>query len=329
MAVYDLLRELPLWIHARLVPLHKCYWQAVRWLATLPALGGLLESSPALFAVVVQYLSAGAIRGEQYSDLLITLRGRQRDLLRWLGLGSTEAQCKILRKFARYDLSYSQWRTVGRNLAIPETSRVLSQAPIVSVEVIHFLADDRLPRVLTPVAQAQCVTHLINKGDCFHGSDQDMHGLLSIGLLYRRFGLSRSPFDSLKALRRLARQRDMLLDDLTMMGGPVTDLLGMTRILAPRDLVAEGQLMQHCIGAQQYIIDGLLGRSCYYRVYHPTRATVGLKRGGSGAWEIDQIKGPGNKPIQSAALSGIIGSLTRVGVKAGPKYLSPKPPAFK
>src|SRR5690606_38959625 len=143
-------------------------------------LEGLLESSPALFAAVVQYFSTGIIGEKHLPELRNKLRVRQRDLLRWLGLGCTEAHCKILRKFSRYDLSYSQWRTVGRNIASVETSKVLQQSPIVSDEVMRFLADDRLRYVLAPSAQAECIKHLLNKGDYFQDIQEDINGLLSL-----------------------------------------------------------------------------------------------------------------------------------------------------
>src|SRR5690606_31176295 len=78
---YDLLRDMPLWMHARLLPLQEYYWQGVHWLTQIPELGCLLESSSALFAIVIQHLEVGAIFDDD--ELRMKLQGRQRELLGW------------------------------------------------------------------------------------------------------------------------------------------------------------------------------------------------------------------------------------------------------
>lgn len=304
LAVYDLLRDLPLGMHARLMPLNDHYWLGIHWLVRLPELAGLLESSPALFAAVLQHLAVGAIRDEQGRELSEKLRGRQRDLLHWLGLGTAEAHCKILRKFSRYAFSYPQWRTLGRAIAQSDVTRVLSPAPVIPSGALRFLSDDRLPWVLTPSAQAEGVTHLIKRGDCFDAASHDIDELLTFGVICRRFGIICAPISSFPELHRLGRHRQMLLADLPLAVGPLTDLPGVTPIATARDLIAEGETMRHCVGTMSYLVAGLMGKMCFYRVHHPVRATVSLVTQ-FGQWTLDQIRGPRNEAIPPESLHQI------------------------
>ena len=317
LAAYELVRELPLWIHARLVRMGQHYWLGLETLSKLPESRGLLEGSPALFAVVAQYADAGLFRGISPAILAAKLRGRQRELMQWLGLGESEALCKILRKFSHYGFRLSQWRALARNLRKPGVGEVMQQARVISPQVLDFLAEVDNDHIFSPEAVAEIIAKLLADGNRWE-SRSFIDGILSFGALFRRYGITKAPLPSIALCEKLRSEADQILKDLPLPVGPEIPMSGATPILTPVELTAEGTQMEHCVGSTHYILEGLAGRYCFYRVLHPARATICLRRNhGFSPWELDQVAGHKNSKIPRPALDSISEALRLAGVRTG------------
>lgn len=297
LAVYDLIKDLPTWAHVRLVPMHHFYWEGLLTLAEFPGAVGLLESSPALVAALSSYFHNGLFTPEHRATLARLLAGRQRDLLSWLDLGRTEAHGRIFRKLSSYDLTYLQWRQLGRRLGIPEVAEVVQQMPVVDRWVIECLCLEDSAKVLTP----QFLRELLVTKRRFHQL-RDRGVQLEklpeqLGLL-RRCGVIRNRLNSLGEYRALQAHMGSLLADIPLCTGPEVDLAGLVAITTPRDLKAEGEIMRHCVGDAYYVAAALKGQLCFYRLFHPHRATISLERSCPiGRWRLDAVMGPRNSKV--------------------------------
>lgn len=297
LAVYDLIKDLPTWIHVRLVPMHQFYWAGLITLAEIPAAIGLLESSPALVAAVSSYFHRGLFTSEDRDTLTRLVTGRQRDLLKWLGLGRTEAHCRIFRKLSEYDLDHFQWRQLGRRLGTYELSAVVQKMPLIDRWTIKCLCLDDSAKLLTPHFLRELLVtkrryHPLTDNGIRLEDVADQVGLL------RRCGIIRTRLNSLREFRVLQTHMDSLIADLPLCTGPEVGLPGLFAITSPRDLKAEGDIMQHCVGGASYVVAALKGQCCFYRLHHPHRATISLQRSGPlGRWRLDAVKGPRNSKV--------------------------------
>lgn len=297
LAVYDLIKDLPTWIHVRLVPMHQFYWPGLITLAEFPAAIGLLESSPALVAALSSYFHRGLFTPEDHDTLARLVTGRQRDLLKWLGLGRTEAHCRIFRKLSEYDLDYFQWRQFGRRLGISELAEVVQKMPIIDRWVIKCLCLDEFSRLLTPQFLRELLVTKLQYHQLMDRGIRLEDVVDQVGLL-RRCGVIHTRLNSVREFRVLQTHMDSLIADLPLCTGPEVGLAGLFAITSPRDLKAEGDIMQHCVGGASYVASALKGKCCFYRLYHPHRATISLQRSGPlGRWRLDVVKGPKNSKV--------------------------------
>lgn len=315
-AAYDLVRDMPLWIHARLVPMREYYWIGVTTLAAFPESARLLENSPALFAAVAQYADMGLFDGEERSTLCTLLSARQRDLVRWLGLADSESFCRTLRKLPFYDFSWSQWQTLARNFRRREVKRVLQHSMTIADPVVSFLTLEDHAKVLSPKALAEAVTEIQGMEHSWTERREYIDEIVRLGVLFRKFGICHAPFASMIEFRKLSRRAEELLRDLPLAKGPEVDLPGFEPLATPGSLRQEGEEMGHCSGYVHFALEALEGRCCFYRVDSPVRATVCLTKGrGFSPWKLDQIQGPKNTKLPDPALDMIRRALSRAGVE--------------
>lgn len=313
--VYDLVRNVPLAIHVALTPMWAHYFAALQWLAQLPELCALIESSPALFAVVVQYLAVGAIKPEQILDLRSRLLGRQRDLLQWLEFGRCEAQCKILRKCSAYGFDYDEWRAIGHAWSDPAVLRVLEHATFIPGHLLYFLSWDEPRWVLTGAAKAECLAFLLHDPDQPYVDGMHLQEMLGFASLLRKFGVARHPFTSLEALRLAVASTSHDISELNLQPGPLIEYQGLEPISTVGELIAEGSRMSHCVGAMHYISRALRGKTCFYHLSGATEATLSLKREGPDvSWCLDEIRGQANQFLPEPILSSLSIAMKRGGV---------------
>ncbi|AOS46084.1 hypothetical protein Verru16b_03179 [Lacunisphaera limnophila] len=306
LAIHDLIRNLPLWIHARLVPMRQRYWLGIETLADMPESLRLLESSPALFAAMSQYAAAGCLNGDQRTALRALLQGRQRELTDWLGFGGAEACCKILRKLSHYDYSYSQWRALARCMRQTEIRKVLQKAPTIPCAIVDFLVIASDTRLFTSRALGQVAAELLKLGPSWIKQRELIDEVLTCGSLMRKYGIAPVPMSSYTDYRRLHSQFSDAVDDVRMTQGPLLVLDDVEPIITPRDLKQEAAEMEHCVGSLHFIMAGLRGTYCFYRMVRPDRATICLERSsGLDSWKVAQIQGQKNSGISDTTMDMI------------------------
>lgn len=302
LAVYDLVRHLPLWAHARLVPMRQHYWLGVETLVKLPESLDLLESSPALFAVVAQYAQAGCFHDGLRDTLLARLGGRQRELARWLGFGDAESCPKLLRRFSFYDYSYSQWRVLARNMRKLEVRQALQRTQAISNSMVDFLVLTDSAQIFSASALGEAILRILKLGPSGIKQREYIDEILTWGGLIRKFGVTVAPVPSLTVLQQLRAQSGEAFDRLPISPGPSLDIPDIAPITSPHELKTEALVMGHCAGSPHYVLEGLRGNYCFYRMNRPDRATICLERSsGLGAWKLHQIQGPKNISIPDAS----------------------------
>lgn len=312
---YGLVRDLPLWVHARLVPMQDHYWLGVETLARFPQSTCLLEASPALFSLFAHFSDQGLLASTPPETIDTLLRSRQRSLLRWLGFGWMETHCKILRRFSTYRFTFVEWNTLMRNLRTPEVVRLLQHTPVVPPAALEFLSGFELVGLLTPRAIADFVSASISKGG-FFGPRLNIDEVFSTAVLLRRYGLVRSPLSSIAEYKFRRAQMNEQLDHLPIARGPTIDEPGVAPIRTVGELRDEGREMSHCVGDSSFIHDALRGTACFYRIDQPIRATLSLRRhNGLGKWRPSQLSGPANARIDKTSRQAILDKLPRDGAE--------------
>ena len=315
LAVYDLIRDLPAWVHVRLVPMREFYWQGLSTLAELPSAIGLLESSPGLFAAVSSYHARGVFAAEDLDTLRKLVSGRQRDLIQWLGIGQGEAHCKIIRKLSAYDLTYLQWRRFGQNLRLAPVADLLQKLPSVDRWTVECLCTADPAKLLTPsFLREVLVTQRKTSMPADPGVALDQ--VVEQAELLRRAGIIRAPLHTYREFTNLQDHWGSLVADLSLCVGPEVDLPGLVPIASPRDLKAEGEIMQHCVGSPAHISAALKGQHCYYRLFHPVRATICLERVSQfGPWRLGAVHGPRNADVPKTAFDALETAFKQAGVQ--------------
>ncbi len=94
---------------------------------------------------------------------------------------------------------------------------------------------------------------------------------------------------------------------------PVPSTEGIEPITSPADLRAEGETMHHCV--VDYWTRVALGKSYFYRMLRPIRATIEL-RPRNGRWQMHAARGEHNKPLGEKAHNVIRSWLHNVDVGA-------------
>ena len=93
------------------------------------------------------------------------------------------------------------------------------------------------------------------------------------------------------ALRQRLELRSKALIEFMQSAFPPAPLPGCAHIAPvsnPRDLLEEGDFMGHCIASFHRQIRA--GAYYVYRVWHPERATLGIRREASGYWRVTELK---------------------------------------
>lgn len=304
LATYDLLRALPFWAHARLVPMREYYWLGLETLARIPESLRLLEASPALFAAVAQYAKTGCLDTELLPTLRTHLSGKQRDLTGWLGFGDHEASCKIMRKLSFYDYAASEWHTLARCMRQDEIRRALQHASVIPDAVVDFLVLAANKRVFAAQGLAEIISEIQRLEPLWIDQREFVDEVLSRGELLRKLNYTSKPLASYAAYKQAWHKFTETMEDIPMPLGPELNLQRVEPIRTVRELKLEATAMKHCAGSLHFVLEGLRGNYCFYRMSNPERMTICLERASSlGGWIVNQIRGLNNCSASDATMT--------------------------
>ena len=309
LAVYGLVGELPMAFHTRLAPMGSRYWFGVSLLSRFPASSELLVASPGIFASAAIYLGENQLSSDfppfDFSHKL-------RDIASSLGFPRTNAACRVLDKFESYDLSLQEWSDIGRNLRLPEIARSLEVSPVIPRQAMDLIMFPRLGDFLSPRAQRECMRACLSyRMPCARTFAES---LKMWALLRRTVGVSQGAA-SMREFERIFESGVVFAGEVPISKGPDLMLAGVSPLLSVRAIRGEGDMMEHCLGGREHVLDGVSGKACYYSVTTPERLTSGLKRiPGTTDWMLDQIKGARNVAPSHIARAELIEALNSAGV---------------
>ena len=286
------------------VPYASGHWQLLAWIARSgPAALDLCVSNPALAFMVASawhFRNPGAGPAGEPIPALLPYR-KQRSILGWLGFPGTEAARHIVRKITHPAMSLEWLLALRERLRVAEIAKRLAHVQRINAAILRMTAESSIlhvsPRLLQEIAGGSDADPLVQPDTLadtlqmwrqvrparplplFHSADRvhDAHEEL-MALVDRR-------------LRPAFRAT-------TLPPPPFPGTSIITPLASVSELRREGRRQHNCVGS--YAVRVARGNYAVYRVLAPERCTLGLiRRGRTGHWRIDQLKGPSNAAVSA------------------------------
>lgn len=296
-------------------------WHVLAMMARCPGATDLLQANPALgFALASHWILRKPAVKQPMRAARALLKRPQSAILEWLGFDPSERVRRILKRIAPSALEARRLSQMQAALNRPEVQSLLAHLPLISKDVLRFICfDETCGRVtasflheLSSEAERRRLDPLIppfriDEPERFHLYLDARRMALEMGReipaqLRSTKHLERWHDEMAEVLNRAndagAEQMRSVIRKLNFGPPPLPGTSDIQALETGDELIAEGQVMGHCVAS--YYSDILSGRYFVYRVTSPIRATLGL-RFESGTWQVDQIKGEGNRQISTIA----------------------------
>lgn len=284
------------------------HWHLLNLVGRCPGALDLVRSTPAL---AVALSSPWVFRKNPPSHPQRSARSllgkRQTRIAAWLGFPDAWSTVKILRKLAPEEctvLNLLQLRDLfGTHL------KTLQHLPTLSGSIIGLLAGERIRYRTMPVflqeMSSQC--GLLDRSlQVLRDTLWVCEKLEDAGIIY------------LRSFRHLARMHDHCVDrfgraDLRINDqtpfppaplAPYSPHLELEPLQTEVELFEEGRIQKNCAG--DYGPRVRRRKMHLYRLLEPERATVAVKMGQAGRWELDEIKAHGNSEVSPETLSAVL-----------------------
>ena len=295
----------------------------------------LAESHPALALLLA---NSRRLRGRHRADipgeerarfLRDAARSRRRDILSWLGFPATGSMLRLLRKVAPEGLNLEALQLLRDLPLAPDAERTLRHLPRFGGGLIQIAVRRRLWSHVGPQLVREAAEEA-DEWDIFHllrdvvgmaeslGCEREVGVIPSRAVLVRlhdqlRVEYAARPLRNLRvAARRAAEVRAAQARPAAPAAAPPKPPRrirlkppaptepppdGVVRLTTPEELSQEGTEMSNCVASYERAV--AKGDLLVYRVLRPERATLALRWNASrGAWKIDQMKGPANRPVR-------------------------------
>jgi hypothetical protein len=230
----------------------------------------------------------------------------QRDLLKLLKLPDSAALVKLFRKIPPESMDSRLWKPLLLALRKPDgtSSKLLAHVPSINLGVMELILTARVRQVLTPtlleevaadpkekyrgrVAAMICDT-LVMRDEL--GDDRPLAALTSVARIQQLHANLSIDFQKLESLRQV--HGSLPLPPLPGIKGRIIPLYNQT------ELVAEGREQKNCVAS--YTASVVAGNCYIYRVLHPSRATLCIRRQADGNWGISELEASCNRKADMA-----------------------------
>lgn len=301
-------------------------WQILCLLSRCPTGLDLHKSNPAiLFCLANNWVfhkpavvnSMRAIRG--------LIGKKQRDILCWLGFPNTENARYILSKIDASEVTINGLLYLRDTLNQGESIKHLSHLPKLNWKVLRILCDSRTSKLLSYSALEDILNQ--NKPDknnsvVQRSIDSNEFSELFLTLLNIKIAtviLKIENYQSIKKVNdcphHLEKLKQLLVANQFDINNiknsfPIAPYLGndsITPISNNDSLELEGKRMHNCVSSRAENV--ILGREYIYHVSAPIRATLSINKSKNGFWELNEIRGFGNKLIDPNLASKIYADL--------------------
>lgn len=300
----------PAGIRQRLGRFPNRQWHLAVLLARCPGAIDLVDSNPALaYALASSWcFRESPVRWPLRSARRL-VRGRQRDLLTWLGFPGTESAVRTLRKVPPAACTLPILLRLRELLRDPEALPFLRHARRIHGSTVALLQEPSFRPLLTPTLLEETARR--TRPDRTHPVALLLRDTLA--LLTALPPANPVCFLDIRSIIQchdrlvmsLIRDRDVP-DPLAwndppppessarFPDPPVPGTPSIIPLVNRQQLEEEGRQMRHCVGVYSEWVQS--GRVYVYRILSPCRATLSVELRGV-AWEIDQLAGPANRPV--------------------------------
>ena len=230
----------------------------------------------------------------------------QRDLLKLLDLPATAALVKFFRKIPPESVDRRFWKPLLSVLRQPDgaSSKLLAHVPSINLGVMELILTPHIRPALTPTLLEEVAADSKEKyrgavATMFRDTvvmkdeladERPLNAVTSVARLRELHAKISADFQKLDALRK--SHGPLPLPPLPGIKGQIIPLHSQT------ELVAEGREQKNCVAS--YAASVVAG-SCYiYRVLHPSRATLCIRRQADGNWGISELEASCNRKVDPA-----------------------------
>lgn len=283
-------------------------WAVLRMVQERDAAADLLEQNPGLgfcAANLGKFRTLFGNLGKQAGELS---RRPQREVLAWLGFPDAQAWVNIVRKILPETVTVERVLALRAVSAIPEVMQRLAHVPAINTGLLELANQPNLLAQVSPALLNEIATAEEERlqASAVHLLEDIVRELEHMG---RRPRLA-----SLKTLANL-RQRshevaeefqqhvDVMRSAGNFLEPPVPGSADIVPLTDAGQLLEEGRAQRNCVGGYTSRVVG--GKVFVYRVLKPERATLSLRMGADGGWEIEQLLRACNQPVSPATVQSV------------------------
>lgn len=300
------------------------HWHLITLLARVPGADELAEGNLALaHAMASSWAFRSRPDAQPYRTARRMVRLRRPQIAEWLGFRARPAAVRVLAKVRPSAVTVRRLLYLRRTLCSEPIPKALLHLPSLDRCVLRILTDPQL------------VSHVSHTFLDDVSSDPTESGLERLAYMLDdtlrvagELGQRLGPLHSVKALRRvhdelaerLNRSENDELASMVIPPPPVAGTDAIVPLVSAVEILAEGREMHHCVAS--YVRPVAAGRVYVYRVLAPERATLCLRSDRDG-WELEQIKGPANAPVEHETVLQVHAWLARMRqVTSDPRRIS-------
>jgi PcfJ-like protein len=227
----------------------------------------------------------------------------QRNLLRLLKLPDTAALVKLFRKIPPESVDRILWKPLLAGLRKPDgaTSKLLAHVPSINLGMMELILTPHIHPALTPKLLEEVAADPKEKyrgtaaglirdivameGEL--GDDYRLPAMTTVARIREIHADVSVEFQKINTLRKVSEA--LPLPPLPGIKGRVIPLC------TQKDLIAEGREQRNCVAT--YTSAVISGKCYIYRVLHPSRATLSIRRMHDGNWGISELKASCNQDV--------------------------------
>jgi hypothetical protein len=260
----------------------------------------VIEANPALgfcAANLARFRNVSGNHGRQAATLA---RRPQREVLGWLGFPESQAWVNIVRKIRPETVTVDRALALRAVASLADVTQRLAHVPVINTGLLE-LANQ--PNLLAQVSPA-----LLNE---IANAEEERLQASAVRLLEDMVRelehMGRRPrLASLKTLASLRQRSHEVAEEFQQHVGvtrcagsflepPVPGTAEIVPLTDAGQLLEEGRAQRNCVGG--YGPRVVAGKVFVYRVLKPERATLSLRLGADGGWEIEQLLRACNQPV--------------------------------
>ena len=292
-------------------------WAVLRMVQEREEAVELLEQNPALGFCTANLAKFRVLSGNLGKQAAELSRRPQREVLAWLGFPDEQAWVNIVRKILPEIVTVERVQALRAVATIAEVMQRLAHVPVINVGLLELASQ--------PILMAQVSPALLN--EIAAAEEEQLHGSavrLLEDLVRELESMGRRPgLAAIKTLEKLRQRSYEVAEEFqnyvevqreagSFLEPPVPGTEDIEPLTDAGQLLEEGRAQRNCVGGYGPRVAG--GKVFIYRVLRPERATLSLRLGVEGEWEIQQLLRACNQPVSPMTLHAVQSWLARESV---------------